>query len=87
MKKQGKFGSPELQQVIEKINNALDGKSSKEEAIEIVSSVELTMEQVASVRTEQADIREEMRLANERAAAAGLRRRRTWWRCHCGQWR
>ena len=72
LKKQGKFGSPELQQVIEKINNALDGKSSKEEAIEIVSSVELTMEQVASVRTEQADIREEMRLANERAAAAGL---------------
>ena len=72
MKKQGKFGSPELQLVIDKIEKALDNKVNNEQCIELTTSLATNIEQVESVRTEQADLREEMRLSNERAAAAGL---------------
>ena len=65
MKRDGKFGTPELQQVIERIENALSGKVEKEQVKDIATSIEMSLVQVEEVRTEQADMREEMKKANE----------------------
>jgi len=72
MKRDGKFGTPELQQVIERIENALSGKVEKEQVKDIATSIEMSLVQVEEVRTEQADIREEMKKANEVAQSEGM---------------
>ena len=61
----GAYGSPELQAVIEALQEELDSKASREDTAAIAHTVELNVEQVDSVKQEQTEIREELRRAAE----------------------
>jgi hypothetical protein len=73
MKRQGVLGSPELQAVIERMRNNIDLKADKEETLHIAEAVKLSVNQVAEVKTDQAELRDEFLRAQQDAAAEGLK--------------
>ena len=73
MKRQGVLGSPELQAVIERMRNSIDLKADKEETLHIAEAVKLSVNEVAEVKTDQAELRDSFLRAQQAAAAEGLK--------------
>ena len=74
MKRQGVLGSPELQAVIERMRNSIDLKADKEETLHIAEAVKLSVNEVAEVKTDQAELRDSFLRAQQAAAAEGQNR-------------
>ena len=73
MKRKGVYGSPELQAVIERMQNNIDLKTDKEETLQIADTVQHSVKQVTEVKIDQAELREEFLRAQQEAAAEGLK--------------
>jgi hypothetical protein len=72
LKKKSKYGNEALEQVIEKIENSLEGKTSKADTVNLVKSVEINVQTVNDVIKEQENIREEMKLQHELKQKEGM---------------